>query len=30
MKSIKIEKFGGPETLELKILKSVNQVQRKF
>ena len=30
MKTIKIEKFGGPEVLELKILKLVNQVQKKF
>ena len=30
MKAIKIEKFGGPEVLELKMLKLENQVPQKF
>ena len=30
MKTIKIEKFGGPEVLEVKDIEIGNQVQKKF
>ena len=30
MKKIEIEKFGGPETLEVKDIEIGNQVQKKF